>query len=161
MMQESSMVIVCDIDGVLADITEFYHLIPDWDEYYKHTLDMLPIHEMIMLVSSLARGGHKVIFVTSRPLSDKSKTVAWLMRHVRPCDPLSLLMRPVGDIRPSAELKMGIIRELKPSLVIDDDPEVVEAARIAGFTVLQVHGYRMSATDSIPYGPDRTQEKGT
>ncbi len=149
------MLVCCDIDGVLADITEFYHILPDWDEYYKHTSDMAPIPEMIMLVTSLVRDGHKVIFITSRPLSDKSKTVAWLMLHVRPCDPLSLLMRPIGDTRPSAEIKMKAIQELRPSLMIEDDPEVVEAARAGGFTVLQVHGYRLSALDSIPYGPSK------
>ncbi len=147
------MDVVCDLDGVLVDVKEFYHLIPDWDEYYKHTIEMKPIREMIAVVACLTGAGNRVIFVTSRPLSDKSATVAWLARYVSSCSPLDLLMRPNGDTRPSAELKLEIIRQLKPSLVIEDEPEVVEAVRAAGFTVLQVHGYRLSKNDSIPYGP--------
>jgi len=45
---------------------------------------------------------------------------------------------------------MQWFRELKPNLVIDDDPEVVEAATKEGFIVLQVHGFRVTDKELIP-----------
>ena len=60
-------------------------------------------------------------------------------------------MRTNGDIGPTESFKMNIIRKLKPDLIIDDSPEVVEAAMKEGFTALQVHGFRTTKRDQIPF----------
>jgi hypothetical protein len=48
-------------------------------------------------------------------------------------------MRPEGDRRPSAVVKLhelrGLRRESTVDLLVDDDPSVIDAARAAGFTV--------------------------
>jgi hypothetical protein len=59
-------------------------------------------------------------------------------------------MRQDGDLRPTWLIKMQWFEEIKPDLIIDDDPEVIEKALAAGYNVLQVHGYRCTEKDSIP-----------
>lgn len=145
------MLVCCDIDGVLADIRGFYYILPDWDEYYKHTLDLPGIQEVITLIDSLILGGHEVVFVTGRPLSIKPDTILWLMRNIPNLDLVEIKMRPDGDFRPSIDIKMEIVGELKPSLVIEDEPGAVKAMKTEGFTVLQVHGYRLTEGDHVPY----------
>lgn len=153
------MRVCCDIDGVLADITDFYHILPDWDEYYRHTLKLPVIPELIMLVDSLILGGHDVVFITSRPLSTRQDTVLWLLTKVPHLTHPDVWMRPNGDLRPSTDVKMEMVRELKPSLVIEDSPQVVEAMRAEGFIVLQMHGYRLTKEDNIPYSGPAIQKR--
>jgi len=103
-------------------------------------------------VDSLVLAGHNVIFITGRPLSIKQDTVLWLMRHIPSLEFVEIRMRPDGDLRLSAEIKVEMLRELKPSLVIEDEPRATDAIRDEGFPVLQVHGYRHTREDSVPYG---------
>ncbi len=146
------MIVGCDIDGVIVDPGEFFHLIPDWKEYYRHTVAMKPIPEMITLVKALIQAGHRVTLITSRPSSDRDKTVEWLEMYFRNCPPFDLLMRPEGDARTGAEIKMSVLRELRPDMMIEDEPKTVKMMMAEGFTVLQVHGYRLSDEDSVPQG---------
>ena len=67
------------------------------------------------------------------------------------------LMRKDGDFRHTYEIKMEWFRELKPDLIIDDDPAVVEAAAKEGFIVLQVHGFRLNGGDATPHFSERRE----
>ncbi len=145
------MIVGCDIDGVLTDVKDFYHILPDWDEYYKHTLELPAIPEVVMLVNSLLLGGHKVVFITGRPLSTEQATKLWLRKNIPSLHHPDVRMRENMDFRPTVDIKLEVVRELKPSLMIEDEPKAVEAMTAEGFTVLQVHGYRLSYEDSVPY----------
>jgi len=143
--------VMCDIDGCVADVKEeFIKYMPDWDEYFSHMHECKPIKEVIELLRAL-RGVSTLIFYTGRPESTREVTESWLRVHVTSGGYRRLLMRLGGSTESTQELKLLWFNEFKPDLIIDDDPTVVEAARKAGFTVLQVHGYRWDkGGDSTP-----------
>ena len=147
------MIVGCDIDGVLADVRGYVYLLPDWDEYFKHTLEFSPIPEMVLLVGSLIQAMHTVVFITGRPKSNENDTVSWLTRHIPSLRLSELRMRQNDDSRQSVDIKLEVIREIRPSLMLEDEPRAVEAIRAEGFTVLQVHGYRYSGEDNVPFMP--------
>lgn len=152
------MRIVCDIDGVLADVRKHVeeHLLEknDWKTYFEHTLEFPVIPTIRSLLYTLdGKPHHETYLVTGRPESNRVLTELWLqsvgigpgvfLRH--------LLMRASGDSRPTWDVKMDIIRRLNPDLIIDDDPAVIEVAVKEGFTVLQVHGFRCTSNDYVPF----------
>ncbi len=145
------MLICCDIDGVLADVRSYTYMLPNWDEYFTHTLEFPPIPGMITLIDGLIRIGHNVVFVTGRPESNRSHTVIWLRNHVLNLYHPEVRMRRYDDPRQSFEIKLEAIREIGPSLIFEDEPRAVEAMKAEGFTVLQVHGYRYSGEDNVPF----------
>ena len=152
------MIVACDIDGCLADCREdvrkyLMQTPKNWSEYYKHTKEMPEISSVVNLVRSLIKDGNDIVFVTGRPESTREDTKDWLFDTVLvyPFRPPELLMRQDKDHRPSWELKLKTFSELKPDLIIEDEPEVVKRATEVGFTVLQVHGYRITEKDGIPY----------
>ncbi len=150
------MRIACDIDGVLADVRYYiYNYLltnRDWDTYFTHTLSFPEITPMVLLVDSLLDvPSNEVYFVTGRPESNRELTEKWL-KDVLPnyCKSAKLLMRPNGDRSRASKIKLDWFRQLQPSLIIDDDPEVVETVTRNGFVVMQVHGYRATNTDMVP-----------
>ena len=156
-----NMIVGCDIDGVLADVSDYHHILPDWDEFYKHTLELPVIPEMAELVGDLLRTGNVVVFITGRPSSIRRATTLWLKRNIPNLHHVEIKMRQDGDFRPSINLKLEALRELRPSIMIEDEPKAVEAIRAEGFTVLQVHGYRVTMEDLIPYTGGRNDIKTT
>jgi uncharacterized HAD superfamily protein len=149
------MIILCDIDGVIADVRKYVnkYLPHDWKTYLAHTSKFEPVDSLatavrtLHLVSTLHIG-------TSRPESNREATKQWLSKYVF-LDlhfPYAsrLHMRRDGDIRHGHVIKMEWLRTLNPDFVIDDDPEMVKAARKAGVIVLQVHGLRATAKDDVP-----------
>jgi len=151
------MKVLCDIDGVLADpanaVIEYLHKDSkwDWDEYYKHTLELPPIQSMISIVTYLLNdAANEVIFVTGRPESNRELTTIWLCNALGR-NFLQLFMRKTGDWeRPNWELKLEACWNLLPDLVIEDEPRAIERLTNAGFKVLQVHGYRITELDYRP-----------
>ena len=150
------MIVACDIDGVLADVRNEYHYLPDWAEYFKHLDEHKPIKPVVNLVRALALSGHSVVFITSRPESTRRATARWLNKVLwtrKVFWSYQLRMREVGDVRPSVEIKLGFCKGLKPSLVFEDEPRAAGLLADAGFTVLQVHGFRLDKdVDRIPVG---------
>ncbi len=147
------MRICCDIDGVLADVREYVtkYLPHDWKTYFTRTAEFPAIVPMQSLIQILKYSFTcDLRFVTGRPESNRNATTRWLL-NVLGYDPHeSLLMRSDNDLRSTCEIKMQWFRELKPALVIDDDPAIVKAATKEGFVVLQVHGFRLTEEDMIP-----------
>ncbi len=150
------MRICCDIDGVLADVRKYVdeYLPHDWKTYFEHTLEFEPIQNIAYLLDAFCSFDHvgdELIFVTGRPESNKDDTKWWLLKTM-PFDTslYDLYMRPNDDHRSTHEIKMEWFRELKPGLIIDDDPKVAKAATREGFIVLQVHGFRATKNDSVP-----------
>lgn len=157
------MKICCDIDGVLADVRPYVekYLPHDWDEYFKHTEEFKPIPTIVRLVNTL-RASHEVYLVTGRPNDNRAKTEKWIQDNILTPEwygYCGVLMRKDDDFRPTHEIKMEWFRKLKPDLIIDDDPAVVEAATKEGFIVLQVHGFRATGNgnDMTPHFTEREE----
>jgi uncharacterized HAD superfamily protein len=88
------------------------------------------------LVARLARQ-HRVVWLTGRPEYLRQVTERWLAEHDLPA--ADLQMRPNGDRRPARVFKLGRLRHMPAhavTLFVDDDPEVVAAARASGITTM-------------------------
>jgi uncharacterized HAD superfamily protein len=136
----ASSLVVLDIDGVLADVRHRLHYLTrrpkDWASFFA-AADCDDVLEVGAQFARQAATTHDIVYLTGRPERLRAETQSWLESRGLP--PGSLLMRPEGDRRPSAFVKLRELRLLRRAaavdLVVDDDPDVVEAARSAGFTV--------------------------
>lgn len=141
MPEPARMTAVVDIDGVLADVRHrLHHLrapIRDWDAFFAAAPDdpLLPEgHETATRLAEV----YDIVYLSGRPERCRADTAGWLERHRLP--PGELLLRPMGDRRPARLVKVESLRRLarqQPVVVlVDDDPQVLESARDAGFDVL-------------------------
>lgn len=137
-MAERPLAII-DVDGVVADVRHRLHHIKrkpkDWDAFFAAADRDGPHREGIELVQELAED-HDVVFLTGRPRRLHGDTVRWLDRHG--IGGHRVLMRPDGDRRPAAVVKVELLEELargrQVAVVIDDDPVVLRAMDAAGHT---------------------------
>jgi phosphoglycolate phosphatase-like HAD superfamily hydrolase len=129
---------VVDIDGVVADVRHrlvYLERRPkDWDAFFAAAPRDRPHPEGLDLVRGLAVD-HEVVFLTGRPARYRRDTLRWLDRHGMGGH--RLVMRPGGDRRPAAQLKVELLAVLaegrRVALVVDDDVAVVAAVRAAGY----------------------------
>jgi phosphoglycolate phosphatase-like HAD superfamily hydrolase len=142
---------VFDIDGVLADVRHRLHHLhsrpKDWESFFAAAGDDPPLPPGLDLLRRLATD-HRVAYVTGRPSHLRPVTTGWLAGHGLVTDPL--LMRPRGDRRPAAQLKLELLARLAAdghiALVVDDDDDVVAAVRSAGLQVRHATWVRRSRT---------------
>jgi FMN phosphatase YigB (HAD superfamily) len=126
---------VFDIDGVVADVRHrLHHLRPrkHWSAFFADAADDPLLPPGAGLVRELA-AAHEIVWLTGRPEGLRSVTRAWLDRHGLPGT--DLRMRPEGDYRPARQFKLGVLRALAHrdiAAFVDDDAEVIAAARAAG-----------------------------
>lgn len=129
---------VVDIDGVVADVRHRLRYVErnpkDWDAFFAAAEHDQPHPEGVAVVQRLAQD-HDVVFLTGRPERLRAGTRAWLRRHG--LDGHRLMMRPEGDRRPAAQVKVriltGLARERQVAIVVDDDPVVIATVKDAGF----------------------------
>jgi hypothetical protein len=131
-----------DLDGVLADVEHRLHHLQrrpkNWDAFFAGIADD-PAHPEGLAVARELAGAHELVYLSGRPERTRHDTEEWLRRHDAP--PGRVLLRRDGDRRPARVTKIGILRRLaaeRPvAVLVDDDPAVCQAARDAGFTVLE------------------------
>ncbi len=127
---------VIDIDGVLADVRHRLHFLhrrpKDWKGFFAAARSDPPHPEGLALAAELATD-HEIVLLTGRPEGCRADTEAWLDEHGIGYD--LLVMRPGGDRRPAAEVKVGLLSMLASGrtvgAVVDDDVEVVAAVEAA------------------------------
>ena len=132
---------VLDIDGVLADVAHRLHHLEsrpkDWRAFFAAAAADPLLEQGAELAAELAEQ-HQLVYLTGRPAHLRGVTASWLEQHDLPVG--RLVMRRPRDFRPARLLKLELLTELSSELpievVVDDDPEVVEALRQAGFAVL-------------------------
>lgn len=123
------MIVVFDIDGVLADPAHRQHHLAsrpkDWDAFFA------AVGEDNVLVAGRSRLhelaiDHEVVLVSGRPESTRAQTEAWLDRHGIAVS--GLVLRRTGDHRPAAQVKSELIFGIggpdEVALVVDDDVTV-------------------------------------
>jgi hypothetical protein len=138
--EEPTSCVVLDIDGVLADVRHRLHHLArrpkDWDAFFTAAPADPPL-EVGPAFARTAASTHVVVYLTGRPERLRSDTQEWLRRHHLPAG--RLLMRPDGQRKPAALVKLEHLhrlrQELRVELLVDDDPTVIDAARTAGFPV--------------------------
>lgn len=142
-------IIVCDIDGTIADLSHRLHYIQgdkypkwipmfiknflnkfefikkyfvekkDWKSFYDEVDKDEPIQNIIEMIENLS-DRYEIIYCTGRSVISYEKTVDWIKENVKVKD-FGLLMRKEGDYRPDIEVKT---ESLKKSLEFYHNPEV-------------------------------------
>ena len=132
---------VVDIDGVLADVRHRLRFLErrpkDWGGFFRAAPEDPLLETGRDTVLRLAEVC-EVVYLSGRPEHCRADTEAWFARHGLPAG--QLLLRRGGDFRPAKEVKVEVLRRLAQrapvTVLVDDDPAVLEAARAAGFDVL-------------------------
>ena len=135
------MVAVIDIDGVVADVRHRLRHVTerpkDWGAFFDAAADDPLLGEGAETVRRLAEV-YDIVYLSGRPERLRGVTERWFRRHDLPEGPL--LLRPYGDYRPARFLKVEVLHRLAETrtvvVLVDDDPRVLEEARLAGFDVL-------------------------
>lgn len=135
------MLAVIDIDGVLADVRHrVKHLEKrpkDWHAFFTAATKDPLLDTGYDTVRRLAEV-YEIVYLSGRPEYCRHDTLAWFARHGLPEGDLHL--RPVHDHRPARVLKVEALHRLSRrspvAVLVDDDADVLAAAREAGFDVL-------------------------
>jgi hypothetical protein len=132
---------VIDIDGVLADVRHRVgHLDKrpkDWRSFFADAVKDPPLQEGLDAARRLAEV-YEVVYLSGRPEHLRRDTEAWFRRHGLPRGELHL--RPRNDFRPARDFKLSMLRRFQErapvAVLVDDDRDVLDTARRAGFDVL-------------------------
>lgn len=135
------MVAVVDIDGVVADVRHRLHHLDkqpkDWTAFFAAAPADPVLDAGVDAVRRLAEV-YEIIYLSGRPEGCRSDTEEWLARHAFPEGQVRL--RALGDRRPARITKVEELRRIAEvatvAVLVDDDPQVCEAALAAGFDVL-------------------------
>jgi hypothetical protein len=135
------MLAVIDLDGVVADVRHRLHHVrtrpKDWSSFFGAAAEDPLLEEGARVAHALAEV-HDIAYLSGRPERCRADTVDWLQRHGLPQG--SLHLRPGEDRRPGRLYKIGVLdrlaRDREIAVLVDDDPQVCDAARAAGYDVL-------------------------
>jgi hypothetical protein len=138
--------ILCDIDGVVADCTDrLVHIhgeSKDWDAFFSACSGDQPIKHVIRFLQHLA-GYFDIVYITGRPERTRNATIEWFQKYHVPFvgSVTLLLMRTDGDHRLDSVIKKELFREFidqtRVIAVIEDRDQVVEMWRAEGLLCLQ------------------------
>lgn len=145
----SGDVILADLDGTLFDVSHRLHLAKQkrWDEFHEAMLGDSVNEDVANFLSTAVGVGMTVIAVTGRNEHYRQSTLDQLKRNGLSMAISELLMRPDGDLRSDAILKVeavdiyfgGRTKALsRVAFALDDRDRVVEGYRDAGFRCWQV-----------------------
>jgi hypothetical protein len=129
---------IVDLDGVVADVRHRLHHLErrpkNWTAFFAAARHDGVHPEGVAVVETLGRD-HEIVFLTGRPHHLLDETVRWLDDHG--LGGHRVVMRPAGDRRPAAVVKLELLAELadgrKIGIVVDDDRLVLDALRRAGY----------------------------
>lgn len=142
MASSTKNLIICDIDGTLADVGHRLHFVTkkpkNWKGFFEAMIkDSLNVWCAVLL-QAMARQGYKIFLVSGRPEDYRSHTEEWLKKHKVTYD--KLLMRKAGDFRKDDIVKRELLYKIgkeKILFVVDDRQSVVDMWRKEGLLCLQ------------------------
>ena len=157
-MKNEKDIIVCDLDGTLANCEHRVHHVrredsnglkkkPDWDSFYagvKGDSVNTPVLFILDTFLNSQPTPFNIIFCSGRPERCREDTIWWLREECRLWHPpvMQLLMRKDGDFRADYIVKQEIldahIDKERVLFVLDDRQQVVDMWRRNGLTCLQV-----------------------
>lgn len=139
----SPQIVVCDIDGTIANIDHRLHHVQkepkDWKSFFSE-MDKDTVREDVkQMLTDFAEAGHDIVFVSARPEDYREVTEKWLMDNL---GYNFVLMRPKGDKRPDTMVKADIYKKYLAhyniKTVIDDRPSVIRMWRELNLPVIDV-----------------------
>jgi predicted kinase len=139
-------IIICDIDGTIADLTHRLHYVKgdtkDWQSFF----DLVGQDEFRYDVWGKVKydsGNHnaEIIFVSGRSDTTRSETVRWLREHTG-LNSFKLIMRQSWDRRDDTVVKREMydkyLSRMRVVRVYDDRPRVIRMWRDLGLDVVDV-----------------------
>ncbi|RZL74474.1 MAG: hypothetical protein EOP32_34100 [Rhodococcus sp. (in: high G+C Gram-positive bacteria)] len=135
-MSGSERVVMFDVDGGLADLSELAHLLTGdsegsrrqaWQRFFDNVGQAAVVESGRDVVEAVAGLGFVVVYSTTRPVTCAGQTRLWLGENGF-APGRALLCRSPGDHRSAVEVKAGHCRAVGRwlSAFVDDEPEVVE-----------------------------------
>ena len=129
-MPKEIKIILCDIDGTIADNSHRQFLLKNnnnWDKFFLEMKNDLPIYPVINKVIDEFRDGKEIIFLTGRPSNYEKETNEWLKKYFT--FEYKLVMRRENDRRNKLIVKKELflnnfsVNEI--DYVIDNDAELL------------------------------------
>lgn len=134
--------VIFDIDGTLADISERIHHIrkkpKNWNAFNAGMAQDKAVHSMVRLCNILFAAGVHIILCSGRNEKNRPETIAWLGREGVQFH--ELWLRKDNDMRQDAVVKREMLQAIDKSkvlFVVEDRSRVVEMWRSEGLTCLQ------------------------
>jgi FMN phosphatase YigB (HAD superfamily) len=139
-------IVICDIDGTLADINHRRHFVVKEPKDHKSFFAAIsmdkPRFEVYEQVMKFREEGYEIFLVSGRPEEYRKETWDWLNAHFLNMFYKALFMRPAGDHRPDSEVKQEIYNRYFKNYsiykVIDDRPRVIRMWQENGLEVIDV-----------------------
>ena len=135
-------VVIFDIDGTLADISQRVHFVQskpkNWDAFNAGMTTDKSIYAMVRLCNLLYEAGLHIVLCSGRNEEHRPETIEWLNKEGVQYH--ELLLRRNNDRRQDAIVKREMLRHLDKSkilFVVEDRSQVVDMWRAEGLTCLQ------------------------
>ena len=135
-------IVIFDIDGTIADISERIHHVKkkpkNWNAFFQGMAQDKAIHSMVRLCNILYASGIKIILCSGRNEEHRSQTVQWLAQQG--VNYQELILRANGDKRSDTVVKREMLAGIERSqilFVVEDRSRVVEMWRSEGLVCLQ------------------------
>lgn len=162
---EPGNVLICDIDGTIADIS---HRLPfiikgkkakkdwkkDWDSFFsamEYDLVRPEIQKLLVQEHAL---GKTIIFMTARPDKYRDLTMRWLQTNFLTFS-YTLIMRKTNDKRPDTEVKKELLERYFPDkgvihAILEDRPSVIKVFKDMGLNVIDAgNGKEFNVTEDF------------
>lgn len=139
-------IIICDIDGTLADLTHRLHYVKgetkDWDSFFDQVWeDSFRRDVWDQVRADATKYDAEVVFVSGRSDRTREDTRDWLDRHIGYGD-FKLIMRQSWDRRDDTVVKREMydkyLSRMRVVRVYDDRPRVIRMWRDLGLDVVDV-----------------------
>ena len=141
-MLHGEEIVIFDIDGTLADVSERIHHLrrkpKDWDAFFAGMAQDKTIQSMVRLCNLLYAAGVTIILCSGRNEKHRQETVAWLAE--KGVNYHKLLLRKDGDRRSDVIAKRELLAGIDKRhvlFVVEDRSRVVEMWRAQGLVCLQ------------------------
>jgi hypothetical protein len=135
-------IVIFDIDGTLADVSERLHHIKkkpkDWDSFFQGIPQDKAIRSMVRLCNILYESGIKIILCSGRSDQYRRETIEWLAQER--VNYHELRLRGGNDRRSDVIVKREMLAGMDRSkilFVVEDRSGVVEMWRSEGLVCLQ------------------------
>lgn len=139
-------IIICDIDGTIADLTHRLHYVKgdtkDWDSFFAYVIsDAFRFDVWRQVIEDAGTYNAEVVFVSGRSDTTRQATTDWLRSHTGLND-FKLIMRQSWDKRDDTVVKREIydkyLSRMRVVKVYDDRPKVIRMWRDLGLDVVDV-----------------------
>jgi FMN phosphatase YigB (HAD superfamily) len=135
-------IVIFDIDGTLADVSERIHHLQknpkNWKAFFRGMAQDRAIRSMVRLCNILHQTDVRIVLCSGRSEEHRTETVQWLEKQNVKYHELRL--RPDGDRRSDVMIKREMLSGIdkgKVLFVVEDRNRVVQMWREEGLVCLQ------------------------